>query len=319
MRFYPGDVAMWATKSGLPAPTINTYLLPGADNSAGDADGEVALDWQKAAEFWSYMTGTAANILLVYGPNSGSAFSDCHNYAAKVPNVGGASWSWGSSENTWDASDLAALDFSTVACPFPITAASGDNDADDGQSSPTVDCPAGRAGIIGCGGTSFPVGGVESVWNNGDGEGTGGGFSKLVPRPAWQPANSQGAGRMVPDLAMNGDPNTGHLVVINGQWGVIGGTSAVAPMMCGIFNVVNGARVKAGQPQITQANALLWGLANCFYDIINGNNGGYSATVGPDPCTGLGRPLATLVSALTGSSTPTQVQPPRLFSRPRHP
>jgi hypothetical protein len=38
------DVAAWAVAAKMPAPTITTYLLPGADNSSSDADAEVALD-----------------------------------------------------------------------------------------------------------------------------------------------------------------------------------------------------------------------------------------------------------------------------------
>jgi len=309
-RFYPSDVPLWATKSGMPAPIITTHLLAGADDSPSDADGEVGLDWQKAAEFWSYISGTAAKILIVYGPNSGAAFADCINYATSLGGVFAGSWSWGSGEPQWDAGDLTALDMAVVAAPYPICAASGDNDSGDGENAPTVDCPASRGGVVGCGGTSLPVGGLETVWNNGDGEGTGGGFSRLVPAPSWQPANSQGSGRMVPDMAMNADPNTGHNVVINGTWQVIGGTSAVAPMMAGFLGAVNGARVKAGLPVLAAVNPLLWANPKSFYDVTNGNNGAYSATVGPDPCSGLGRPLATLFAVLSGTASPPPPPPP---------
>lgn len=309
-RFYPGDIPLWAARAGMPAPVVNTYLLPGADDSPGDADGEVGLDWQKIAEFYSYITGQAANVLIVYGPNSGSAFSDTIDYATSLKNVGAGSWSWGSPEDQWDAADLAALDASVASAPYPICAASGDNDSGDGENVPTVDCPAGRPGVVGCGGTSLPVGGQETVWNNGDGEGTGGGFSKLVSRPAWQPINSQGTGRMAPDLAMNADPNTGHNVVVNGQWQVIGGTSAVAPMTAGFLGAVNAARVKAGLGLLPPANPLLWANGKSFYDVVNGNNGAYNATVGPDPCSGLGRPLATLFAVLTGTATQPPTPPP---------
>jgi kumamolisin len=304
-RFYPGDVPLWTSRSGLPFPSISTYMLPGADDSPGDADGEVALDWQKAAEFYSYITGQPANILIVYGPNSGQAFADCINYASTLGDVVAGSWSWGSPENEWAAADLTSLDSAVSAARYPICAASGDNDSGDGESSPSVDCPASRTLVVGCGGTSFPPGGQETVWNNGEGEGTGGGFSKLLPRPAWQPVNSQGSGRMVPDLAMNADPNTGHMVVVNGVWQVIGGTSAVAPMMAGFL----GAVTAVGLPLFDSINSLLWANASSFYDVVNGNNGAYSATVGPDPCSGLGRPLATLFAVLTGRA-PTSPTPP---------
>jgi|SRR5580700_10943107 subtilase family serine protease len=306
-KFYPSDLGPWATNSGLPVPVVNTYLLPGADDSAGDADAEIALDWSMAAAAWSYMTGLPASILLVYGPNSGAAFADCMNYANTLPNIGAGSWSWGSPESQWEAADLAALAAAAQASPYPWCAASGDNDSNDGTNAPVVDAPAASPYVIGCGGTSKPPGGPETVWNDGNGEGTGGGFSKIYQRPTWQPADSQGNGRMVPDCAANADPATGYNVPINGQWEVIGGTSAVAPLLAGFLAVVNGARLKAGLPMIGLANALMWGVPSSYLDITSGNNGTYVATTGPDPCSGLGRPLGTLLSTLSGSG---QVPPP---------
>lgn len=303
------DIAAWVAKSGHPSPTVRTYLLPGADNSSSEADGEVSLDVFVAADVWSYITGLPANILLIYGPNTGQAFADVMNYGAKQPLVGAGSWSWGSAESQWASNELAALDAAAQASPFPWTAASGDNGSNDGTNSPTTDAPASSPYLVGCGGTSRPPTGPETVWNNGDGEGTGGGFSKLYPQPTWQPANSQGTGRMVPDLAAVADPNTGYEVIINGQWQVIGGTSAVAPLIAGFLCAVNGVRLKAGMPMISQANPILWGMMANFLDVVSGNNGSFRATTGPDPCTGLGRPLGTLFSALTGSQTPPNPPP----------
>lgn len=307
-RFYPADVAPWALRAGLPTPAVRTQALAGADDSPGDADGEVALDWQRAAEAWSYLTGTPADVLIVYGPNSGRAFADVMNAYAHSSAVGAGSWSWGAPEGGWSAADRAAYDAAARACPFPWCAASGDNDSNDGTNSPAVDFPAASPYSLGCGGTSrVPAGGAEAVWNNGRGEGTGGGFSKFYPTPPWQPANAQGAGRMVPDWAAVADPNTGYDTLVNGRWQVIGGTSAVAPLLAGFLAAVNGARLLAGLPAVGQANALLWQLAAAFFDITSGTNGGYRAAAGPDPCTGLGRPLPALFAALTGKG---QVPPP---------
>ncbi len=303
-KFYPNDVTLWAHTAGLPVPSITTHLLPGANDSPSDADGEVALDWQRAAEWYSYMTGLPAQIVIVYGPNSGQAFADCQDYARSLHNVLAFSWSWGSAERFWSVSERNALDLSANACPFPITAASGDNGSSDGSPGNNTDLPSASPYFTGCGGTTRPPSGPETVWNNGNGEGTGGGFSKVYQRPAWQPANSQGSGRMVPDWAGNADPNTGYNVLLNGQWQVIGGTSAVAPMLAGFLAVVNGARLKAGLKMLGQVNAQLWANASSFLDIASGNNGAYRAVAGPDPCTGLGRPLGTLLSALVGNVTP---------------
>jgi kumamolisin len=319
--FYPNDIPIWAAKAGMPVPKVTTHLLTGADDSSSDADGEVALDWQKAAEFYSYITGEAASIVIVYGPNSGSAFADVMNYANSLANVGSGSWSWGSPENQWAVGERGGVDAAAQGSKFSWSAASGDNDANDGTNAPDTDYPASSPYVIGCGGTSrVPAGGSETVWNNGNGEGTGGGFSKVYGEPSWQPSNSQGTGRMVPDIAMVADPDTGHDVVINGQWQVIGGTSAVAPMMAGFMAAVNGVRAKNGLAPASQANALLWGNASSFFDITSGNNGAYSASPGPDPCSGLGRPLPTLFAALTGAtSTPPPVNPPPVNPPPVQP
>lgn len=309
-KFYPNDVQTWASKGGFPTPTISTYLLPGASDSAGEADGEVALDWQRAAEAYSYITNEPANIVIVYGPNTGTAFTDVTNYCNTLPNVGAGSWSWGSEEDDWASSDLASLITAITASTYPWLAASGDNDSNDGSNSPVVDCPACLPNILGCGGTSRPPsGGVETVWNNGDGEGTGGGFSKIYSRLVWQPVNSQGTGRMVPDWAAVADPQTGYNTLINGQWEIIAGTSAVAPLLAGFLAAVNGSRIKNGLAKVSQFGPLLWAAVSSFLDITSGNNGTYSATQGPDPCSGLGRPLGTLFSALTGSQVPPPINP----------
>ncbi len=176
----------------------------------------------------------------------------------------------------------------------------------------------------------MPAGGAETVWNNGGGEGTGGGFSKVYAKPTWQPANTQGTGRMVPDWAAVADPNTGYDTIVDGQWQVIGGTSAVAPLMAGFLAVVNGARLKSGLPMLNwNVLSSIWSMAGGFYDILSGSNGSYNATIGPDPCTGMGRALPTLFAMLTGTTTvpppvptppptptPTPPAPTKLFSLP---
>ena len=318
-RSYPADVAAWAAASGLPAPNITTHLLAGASDAASDADGEVALDWQKAAEWWSYMTGTAATIVIVYGPNSRNRIRRLPELRRLTAELCGVLLeSWGQAGSQWAAGDRSKVDASAQSAKFPVTAASGDNDSDDGTSKPVTDYPAESPYIIGCGGTSRPLTGPETVWNSGSGEGTGGGFSTRYSRPSWQPANSQGSGRMVPDCAAVADPATGHQVIIDGTWEVIGGTSAVAPMMAGFFGAANAARLKLGLPMLNglQMLAMLWANPSAWFDITSGTNGTYKATIGPDPVSGLGRVLPALFAVITGASpTPPPVKPARHLLR----
>jgi hypothetical protein len=99
----------------------------------------------------------------------------------------------------------------------------------DGGSSPDangnyggpvqVESPANDPSVTAVGGTSLYLnsnGSVanEPVWF----EGSGGGESAFFSRPFWQSTTGMsGSGRLVPDVALDADPNTGVLVVLNGE------------------------------------------------------------------------------------------------------
>ena len=108
------------------------------------------------------------------------------------------------------------------------------------------------------------------------------------------------AGRGVPDVAGDADPETGYNVVVDGQQTVIGGTSAVAPLWAGLIALINQSVGKnAGylNPLIYTAS-----VESTMHDIESGNNGAYSAGPGWDACTGLGSPDGVkLLNALDAS------------------
>jgi kumamolisin len=193
-----------------------------------------------------------------------------------------------------------------------VYCAAGDNGANDfppGQGQQPgnhADFPASSPHVVGCGGTRITVSGSsitdEEVWNDpGDGA-TGGGFSALFPRPDWQPETQGQNKRGVPDVAGDASPLSGYVVRVDGQNTVIGGTSAVAPLWAGQTALLN---QKLGRP-IGFANPALYGLApasGAFKDITVGNNNGFNAGPGWDPCTGLGRPDgARLLAGLSGTT-----------------
>ena len=195
----------------------------------------------------------------------------------------------------------------TVCC------ASGDNGSADGVSDgkPHVDFPASSPFALGCGGTKLTVSGTsissEVVWNeNASSSATGGGVSGFFALPAYQKnakvpvaAGANKAGRGVPDVAGDADPNSGYRVRVDGQSLVIGGTSAVAPLWAGLIALMN---QKLGKP-VGYLNPLLYGSVvgkGAFRDIVSGNNGSYSAAAGWDPCTGWGSPVGSkLLKALS--------------------
>jgi len=195
-----------------------------------------------------------------------------------------------------------------------VLVAAGDNGASDGSTNGalTVDFPSSSPYVIGCGGTKLALTGNsisnEQAWNElaQDEGATGGGVSEVFAAPGFQsganvPVAPNGfRGRGVPDVAADADPASGYTMLVDGESTVIGGTSAVAPLWAGLLARINQL---VGKPA-GYLNPILYtaNVATTFHDITSGNNDGYSAGPGWDPCTGLGTPDGTrLLSALKSS------------------
>ena len=144
---------------------------------------------------------------------------------------------------------------------------------------------------------------------------SGGGFSKLFSRPAYQDGvPSIGPSRGVPDVAADADPNTGMaLVLTDGSRNsiVVGasGTSAAAPLWAAVIAL---ADQYAGR-HLGFVNPALYRLARsraghtAFHDVTTGTNTvesssqtvtGYKAGPGWDPATGWGSPDAQVLVPL---------------------
>lgn len=299
------DMSAFFQSINQPVPSITDVSVDGTQNTpnqsgdAGDADYEVALDIQVAGASYYAATGKAATIRVYWSQDIAAAVAKATSDGCDVCSI-----SWGADEANWGAT--AAQQMETTASQatsagMVVFAAAGDNDSSDGGSTPAnVDCPSSCPHVVGCGGT-YKTATQETVWNDNpgqtDGEGTGGGYSTLFPVQSFQigappaPANTQfGSGRMVPDVAGDADPNTGYNIFVHGAATVVGGTSAVAPLYAGLFAALG---VKLGFVTPT-----LWQNQKAFNDITQGNNGSYSAAVGPDPCSGIGSPIGTSIAAL---------------------
>jgi kumamolisin len=300
------DVDSYFQSIGQPTPSITDVSVDGTQNTPGksDDDYEVALDIQVSAAAYYAATGKAATIRMYWSQDIGTAVASAAADGCDVCTI-----SWGSDEANWGAAAAEQMEStaaSATAGGMVVFAASGDNDSSDGGPTPAnVDCPASCPHVVGCGGTTKTAS-SEVVWNNNpgetDGEGTGGGYSTVFPVQSFQigappaPANTQyGSGRMVPDVCADADPNTGYNIVVQGSATVVGGTSAVAPLYAGLFAAFG---IKLGFVTPT-----LWLNQKAFVDITVGNNGFYSAAVGPDPCSGIGAPIADDIAALFVPST----------------
>jgi carboxypeptidase C (cathepsin A) len=308
-----GDIDAYFQTTNLPKPNIVDVSVGPARNNPNqsvgnpsDPDVEVTLDILIAAASYSIATGKPAEIRVYWASNADWGSMALAIAAAAADGCDVCSISWGSDEANWQAAGahlgtdyVRQLDNAAQAAArngMLVVAAAGDNDSSDGGTSPAnVDLPASSPNVIACGGTRKASGGAETVWNNSpgnpNGQGTGGGFSRLfTPMPLWQANAPHGRGRMVPDVSANADPDTGYKIVVHGGEGVVGGTSAVAPLYAGLFAAF-GRKPGFVDPK-------LWANQTAFVDVTAGDNGFYRATPGPDPCTGLGVPVASRLADL---------------------
>src|SRR5262249_40868204 len=89
--------------------------------------------------------------------------------------------------------------------------------------------------VIGVGGTTLHLTGTGDVASETGWAGSGGGMSKVFARPAYQtrPGMPAGDRRLVPDVSLLANPETGAFVRVNGHDLQIGGTSLSAPIWAG--------------------------------------------------------------------------------------
>jgi kumamolisin len=180
---------------------------------------------------------------------------------------------------------------------FAASGDSGSNDCPAQVGRKGVDYPASSPYIMGVGGThgTCPAGsftptnpvcsgyGSEAGWS-----GSGGGDSLYYAKPSWQTGCTVPTGnRHVPDVSLVADSSPGYLVAFNGAWYAIGGTSAAAPQVAGMFAGLDQAKAAGG---VGLPGTRLYQLCagNSFHDITSGSNGAYSAVAGYDRVTGIG-------------------------------
>jgi subtilase family serine protease len=239
----------------------------------------------------------AANHVTVLASSGDGGTSNVLKVPTKTPNL----IPYPSVE--WPASDpLVTAVGGTYLCTDPVTGT-----AVDSTDPPTV-CQS-NPGVR-------EVGWIDS----------GGGYSILFPRPAFQntlPPGSTFVGssvgapgpnsnmRGVPDIAFQASARTGPLVYDGGEggWFIVGGTSCSAPQWAGLIAIAD----QIAGSDLGYINPALYQLAagpnysTYFFDVTTGNNQttsipGYLASPGWDAVTGLGTPnAATLLPALAAA------------------
>ena len=316
--FTISDLNVYFDSIGVPTPKVVSVSVGSALNAPAPGpnspDDEVMLDIEVVGAI-----AHGAKIVVYFAPNTTLGWLRAVNTAINdtyhKPSV--ISISWGGPENSWGLAAIEALNFLFLRAAMhgiTICTAAGDQGFTDGEEGTTahVDFPSSSPYVLACGGTRLEsIGGKisnESVWNDLPGSATGGGVSNMFRVPTYQsnanltPSSVNPphlAGRGVPDVAGNADPNTGYRIRVDGQDVVIGGTSAVAPLWAALLALFN---QKLGTP-VGFVNPLIYGQgedSGGFNDIVNGDNGrgGYKAGPGWDPCTGWGSPDGSTLSDL---------------------
>ena len=336
------DLTTYFAKIGQPKPNVQVIALDGVstDPSADpDSTGEVMLDIEVVG---ALAGGAKVAVYFSTFDEKGliDALSAVISDKTNKPSVVSVSWGWDENQPfnngiLWSPAAIDHVNHSMLAAAqlgITVCVSTGDDGSEaqvkDGHAH--VNFPATSPYVLAVGGTSLHVKQTskglthitETVWNDGPGSGTGGGVSDITPIPAWQkgivpPSINPGhfAGRGIPDVAANADPSTGYFVMSGGQFGIVGGTSASAPLWGSLITRINaliGSR--AGNfnallySKFGPASAAPGGPTSPLRDIVTGNNdtdklldGQFAAGKGWDGCTGWGVPNGTnLLAALKG-------------------
>jgi len=233
--------------------------------------------------------------------------------------------SWGSPESKYQAEHMqAGSDCFQKMGVQGITIFTASGDGGTGKQGGLFSCkafdpdwPASCPYVTTVGGT-YLESGTENGWS-----GSGGGFSAVFPRPAWQdkvvanymqsatlpPSSLYAAGGCAkPDIAAVA---TNYRVFTGGaQYGTLTGTSAASPVFAGVVALVNDLLVDAGKPTVGFINPALYAAAEAGsqdflgFDVVTGNNkhsgckAGFEAAEGWDAVSGLGTPLFKNLKAL---------------------
>ncbi|GCE19982.1 hypothetical protein KDK_37820 [Dictyobacter kobayashii] len=330
------DLQQFDADYGLPDPPSFKVLHP-LGTVKLDQNNSDQVGWEQETNLdvqWAHALAPGANIVLLTSPVSETQgvqglpeFLKLEQYALDHHLGKIFSQSWGATEETlfMPAGKKVLSDFDNfyreaTRQHVTLLASAGDSGSanpdvnGNNYTFPTVGFPADSPWVTSIGGTTLnaDVSGnyqSETVWNEGAGNATGGGYSQYYREPAYQkrylPSSlySQSHGyRGVPDVAFNGDPVTSVPVYLGFMpqpgYFMFGGTSAGAPQWAGLIadanqmaghplGFLNDALYKIG------SNPLLYSQA--FHDITTGDNkqgnvSGYSAMVGWDAVTGWGTP-----------------------------
>ena len=317
------DLNTFTSRAGYPTVNVSTVTVGAASTDTAGVD-----EWNMDTQDALAAAGGTIKQMILYTANtlSDADLTDTYNRAvsdnvAKTINV-----SLGECETSAKNSGIMASNDqifqAAVAQGQTFSVSSGDSGSYEcGGSSTSQSYPSVSPWVVSVGGTLLGTTGTtwtsESVWacsssatcqQSADG-GAGGGPSLTEAAPSWQ-VNAGVLGsstkRGTPDIALDADPSSGALVLVNGATEQIGGTSLAAPLFTGFW-----ARVQSmnnNSLPFPSSNLYARAAANpgMFHDVVSGRNGGYSAAAGWDYASGYGSlNVANFASVMAGGGGTT--------------
>jgi subtilase family serine protease len=291
------DLHLFDQAYNLPDPALKVVNLAGKKTKAGWAL-EVALDVE-----WAHAIAPGARILVVEARSQNrNDLLAAVDRARRTPGVVAVSMSWGFNETSSESSSH----FTTPPGHARITfiAASGDGGAFAGPEWPAV-----SPNVLSVGGTALTLDSTGNYQFETPWPGASGGYSQFVAEPSYQQSAQASGKRLSPDVAFDGDPQTGVEVYEtaphsrHGSWQVVGGTSLGAPAWAGIIAIVDQGRALANLPSLdgaTQTLPALYSLPSSDFHTVESSvfdmRRGFPASVAS---TGLGSPVGSaLIAAL---------------------
>ncbi len=316
------DLTAFDNYFDLPAPPSLTVVnqngatSPLPQNAGNSGWGiEISLDVE-----WAHVIAPGASILLVEANAASDDLYTAVDAARNHAGVSAVSMSWSNDEASNDSSYDYHFTTPTNHTGVTFLAASGDDGAYStgnyfNNPPVIVQYPAASPNVVGVGATTLNIDGSgnyqsEQGWGNGtnsyyDG-GSGGGISQYASQPSYQQGvvTQSSTQRTVPDVSMDGDPNSGVPIYDsydNGSstpWATYGGTSLATPMYAGVIAIANQGRVLNGLGTLdgpSQTLPKLYALPSSdIHDVTSGNNY-YAAGPGYDLVTGRGTPIMNLL------------------------
>ena len=323
MRQTIADLNTFTSRAGYPTVNVSTVTVGGASSDTSGV-GEWNMDTQDALA----AAGGTIKQMILYTANtlSDADLTDTYNRVvsdnvAKTINV-----SLGECETSAKNSGIMASNDqifqAAVAQGQTFSVSSGDSGSYEcGGSSTSQSYPSVSPWVVSVGGTLLNTSGTtwnsETVWacsssatcqQSAEG-GAGGGPSLTETAPSWQ-VNAGVLGtstkRGTPDIALDADPASGALVLVNGSTEQIGGTSLAAPLFTGFWARVQSMNNNALPFPSSNLYARAAANPGMFHDVTSGSNGGYTAKTGWDYASGYGSlNMANFASVMAGGGSTT--------------